>query len=557
MADDVSIYNGITPQSESLALGDSASCMPSPSASEGLGISESPAVLVIRVSDSMGAYISQDRNERRQGLSVPVTDSLAVYLSDRAGTAGGRLPEFARSIPETMPVSDSLALRLHDSFGAMDSPRGASVGIISSDSISLHDSYTGKEFSSSEGMALSDQGCAGILLSEGMAFGDSVSYRESDLHDSATAQEYQETEASIPSQDSFAADDSVSRKAMSYPCDLPISDTMSQRAYLYREEAESLDSGRFYIAEIAGAVEACFPDYFYLQKPYSLLIDAMVSQASLCYALSDYIPLVYDADRLPADRKHYNSLLRLIGISHDFSDYPEKMLRVLIRNYLSIRKYRGTRRSILAMLRTMDEAFNADPSDACEMKITPLSLKSVSGVEVSEQAGILIEYPNVSARYYDHVMYMLSKVVPTGIRYELANRQITVSDSAGIIDRGYAEDTGITTWQVSDTARMTESVPVRSLEVSDSMAVSDTRAERGKERMEISDTAFVLIQSADTLGAADESAYGTVLSAERMPSSDSLAIRFADTAQISEGLAFGLSDAAEASGNISIEREGE
>lgn len=301
------------------------------------------------------------------------------------------------------------------------------------------------------------------------------------------------------------------------------------------DRAEFSETKSIRYTDTATAIENYFPEYFYAQKPYGYLIEALAEKAGFAYAFADSIPYVYDIDRIPDERKSFNALLRLIGINHDFSDYPLRMLRYLIQNYLSIRKYRGTRASILAMMRCMDKKFIEDPTDRCDIEIESIDLPVSEGVTMNRHGAIQIYYENLSPEFSGHAYYMLGKVVPAGLYYRLANRRVKVTDSMAFIDRGYAEDTHIRTKTLSDSITMSDAISYRE------MAVPERIAFRDKFRNSFEDTAYLGERMKILMRLSDSMAFSDRLGQERRVS-DTWELSIAKTKEEHEGKVLHRSD---------------
>ena len=209
---------------------------------------------------------------------------------------------------------------------------------------------------------------------------------------------------------------------------------------------------------IANSIESYFPDYFHQQPPYKDLIEALSIQASFNYGMAGLIKLVYDIDNTADNRRTYNALLRLLGIVHDFGDdYPSSMLKFLIQNYLSIRKHRGTRDSILAMLRVMDPEYLADPFHPNSLELEFVDYPVKQGVTIDRQGILQITYENYPLEYDEHIRYMLNKIIPTGIAYRLVSRKVKVKDQFELFDRAITDMTSLV-FQVSEQLKWGENL---------------------------------------------------------------------------------------------------
>lgn len=279
------------------------------------------------------------------------------------------------------------------------------------------------------------------------------------------------------------------------------SNRVSQREFLYNIEIACSCTYDVSNNELSQIVQSYFPEYFYPQKPYKDLIDVLASRTGFNYAIADSIPTVYDIDRLSPDRRNYNAMLRLLGINYDFNDYPIKMLKVLLKNYMSIRKHRGTKASILAMLRSMDEKFLDDPSNPCELELEFIRDCPVSSNITIDKLGVLqITYENILPNFYRHVYYMLGKVIPTGIYYSLIHRKLHLVDNmASLIDRGYAEDTLIYLKRLKELISFGDSVSYRELELLEYASLLDRRNSNQEDQAVFSEKAVIWIRVKDEI----------------------------------------------------------
>lgn len=255
--------------------------------------------------------------------------------------------------------------------------------------------------------------------------------------------------------------------------------------------------------DTADAVESYFPDYFYNQEPYRDLIDVLCERAGYNYASADSIPNVYNLDRIPEDRRYYNALLRLIGINYDFNSYPNKLLKYLIQNYLSIRKYRGTRASILAMLRCMDEKFIQDPNNRCALEIEYIDLPIGEGMTINRQGAIQIFYENISNDFIDHIYYMLGKVIPTGLYYRLAHKKIHVTETITFLDREYSEDTHLRTISVREDFYLLDRLPEREIGVHERISFKDRRKDSFEDNIAFTERIRIYLRVSDSMNLSD------------------------------------------------------
>lgn len=252
--------------------------------------------------------------------------------------------------------------------------------------------------------------------------------------------------------------------------------------------------------EISNAVDSYFPDYFHQQTPYQDLIEALAIQTSFGYSMASIIKLVYDIDNASDNRRTYNALLRLLGITHDFGDaYPSRMLKFLIQNYLSIRKHRGTKNSILAMLRAMDPEYLADPDHPNNAEFEFIEYSAKQGITI-DRAGVLqITYEHYPAEYDEHIRYMLNKVVPTGIAYRLVTKKVSVRDQFIIFDRAMADLTSIV-FRLSERAEWSESLSSQALlSQREYLALKDIRNSEKQDTSYFEEFAYIEIHVADSL----------------------------------------------------------
>lgn len=298
---------------------------------------------------------------------------------------------------------------------------------------------------------------------------------------------------------------------------IDISDDLEYREMRFPEVINCQDNLSLTYTNAQEIIESYFPDYFYQEEPYKNLIDALADKAGFNYALADNIPYVYNIDRISPDRKNYNSLLRLVGINYDFNDYPTYMLKALLRNYLSIRKHRGTKDSILAMLRSMDAKFIKDANNRCPVEIEPIHNYVLNNQQVIDKAGVLeIFYENIPPKFFDHVYYMLGKVIPTGIYYKLAHKKIHVAEHLVVFDRGYREDSNIYLKYLKDRWFFSEKIAERYIEQKERWGLIDQRGTPQQEVEYFSERVTIEIHVQDTLYPSGGFEYLTVFVSEPM-----------------------------------------
>ena len=291
-----------------------------------------------------------------------------------------------------------------------------------------------------------------------------------------------EIRASLPVQESITWDERISYKEM------VAFESVYASAFSY---IKNLD--------ITTAVETYFPDYFHQQEPYADLIEALSTRLSYNYNISDIIKLVYNIDEIPQNYKNYNALLRLLGINHDFANYPLPQLKQIIRSYLSIRKHRGTKKSLLAMLRAMDPEYLQNPENPCEMELEYANVNITDTITNSRKGILYIVYDNIPPKYSDHAQYMLGKVVPTGLAYKLISKKVKVHDEIVIFDRAYPPENIGNTYYVSDQIVFIDHIPYRQMSVSEDLILLDTRSKHQDDEMYFSESARLEIPVAEDM----------------------------------------------------------
>ena len=291
-------------------------------------------------------------------------------------------------------------------------------------------------------------------------------------------------DASIPVQDTIETDEIISFKQMD------VFDEAYTSIFCYIKDKD-----------ISSAVETYFPDYFYQQEPYVDLIEAMSSRVSLNYIMADLINLVYNIDMIPQNYKTYNALLRLLGINYDFTGYPLPQIKQLIRNYLSIRKHRGTKNSLLAMLRTMDPLYLQNPENPCEMELEFVETDLARTISNSRKGMLYILYGNIPPEYSAQAQYMLGKVVPTGLAYKLINKKVSVSDTWVLFDRAYPPENIGQTYFVGEVINFGDSILYKQMTVHDSARMKDSRSKYKQDIEYFSDRAQLYVKVGDSMTA--------------------------------------------------------
>ena len=298
----------------------------------------------------------------------------------------------------------------------------------------------------------------------------------------------------------FTVADAPPTRIFFYKDGIDISDDLEYREIEIPEIINFQENKSLTYTNAQEIIESYFPDYFYQEEPYKNLIDALADKAGFNYAIAENIPYVYNIDRISPDRKNYNSLLRLVGINYDFNDYPIYMLKTLLRNYLSIRKHRGTKSSILAMLRSMDEKFIKDANNRCPIEIEPISNYVLDNQQTIDKAGVLeIFYENIPPKFFDHVYYMLGKVIPTGIYYKLAHKKIHVTENLTIFDRGYKEDSNLYLKYLKDRWFFNEKIAERYVEKKEQWELIDQRGTPQQEIEYFTERITIEIHVQDTM----------------------------------------------------------
>ena len=286
---------------------------------------------------------------------------------------------------------------------------------------------------------------------------------------------------------------------------LPVQDTIDTAELISFKQMDVFDkiyTNLFcYIKDkdISSAVETYFPDYFYQQEPYVDLIEALSSRASLNYIKADLINLVYNIDMVPQNYKTYNALLRLLGINYDFTGYPLPQLKQIIRNYLSIRKHRGTKNSLLAMLRTMDPLYLQNPETPCEMELEFVETDLVRTISNNRKGILYIFYGNIPPKYSAQAQYMLSKVVPTGLAYKLITKKVTVHDTWVLFDRAYPPENIGQTCFVGEVINFGDSIIYKQMTIPESIQIKDLRGEYRQDIEYISDHAQLCIKVGESM----------------------------------------------------------
>ena len=319
-----------------------------------------------------------------------------------------------------------------------------------------------------------------------------------------------ESNSAINTYASFQVQDDMANATSSYTTDasIPVSDTVcnfydriSYRGFLIKSAIYFQDKSVFRIKEIAEAISSYFPDYFYSQEPYSDLIDGIVVNSSLNYGLAEIIKVVYSIDDLPIDSYFYTKLLKVIGINYNFSDYPADKLKWLIRNYLSIRKHRGTKDSIIALLRSMDFKFIEDPSNPCPIEISYKNDYPIRNNIILKNSSVLrIVYENIPTDFYDLVYKMLGKVIPTGIKYELLSKILRVSDIvASFVDRILPINPDISTITIQDFFSLEGSIVYRGFHERELSYIYDERESSWREKDHFDDYAYIELHISDEM----------------------------------------------------------